>query len=507
MKHPKRTLIVLLVCVAGLAGALAWLHFSPSSSTSSSSSSSSESTVSLYSYKDSDLASMTVKNSTGTYTFVPDAAATAKAASESAASAKAAAASAGSSAASSAASSASAKTVFKIQELSGVSTSADTVSTAVQDGYSLSAIKNIGTAASSLAAYGLENPTITITSTFKSGKTITLLVGNETPLDTSARYVKLKDSDSVYAASISDTLLKGLPAYLSTQVTSISAPASSSTSSDSSTSSESSAVAMAFSKIDVKNQNGSFSLVRSGSSWSVNNRPADGDKVEILASAASAVSASSAVALDPTAAQLKTYGLTNPACTLSYTSTSGSGTLLIGGQESSGGYYVMMKGGRVAYLVESSSLSWLTQKAFDLQRTTILENTQTEIAGVTLKSSSASYNLVITRAKNASSSTEDNTAYTYTVQANGKKISGETAYSTFFTKAAALKVLEDSTAKPTGTPAWTLTLTGFDSKVHHTYQFYTSGDRRYLVTADGTTLGLVSSSDVDALATAAKAIQ
>mgnify|MGYP000865780629 CR=1 FL=1 len=490
MRHPKRVLIVLLICVAGLAGALAWLHFSPSSS--SSSSDSSDNTATLYSYKDSDLVSMSVKNTAGGYTIVPDKEATAKAASSAAAAPSG----------SSTSSTASSKVVFRIQELSGMSTTADTISTAAQDGYSLTAVKNLGASSGSLADYGLKNPTATITSTFKDGKKITLLVGSATPLDSSAHYVMLQGKDTVYTAGIADELLQGLPAYLSKQVTSVSLPSASSD-----TSSDTADMSAAFQKIDVTNQNGAFHLVRSGSGWQVNGCPADSGKVEILANAAAAVSASSAEALDPTAAQLKTYGLDKPISQLAYTSTSGSGTLLVGAEKTSGTYYVMMKGGRVVYLVESSNLTWLTQKAFDLQRTTVLENERNDLAGVTLKGGSAVYSMVISRTKNESSSTEDVPSYTYSTVCNGKKVKTESTYSSFFDKAAALKVLEASSAKPSGTPAWMLTVSGFDTKVHHTYAFYASGSRRYLVTADGVTLGLVNSTDVDAVVTAAKAVQ
>lgn len=515
MRHPKRTLIALLVCVVGLVAVLLGLHFAPSGD--SSSSSSSLETTQLYSHKDSDLVSMTVKNAQGTYTIVPDKEATAKAASEAAASASAAAASAsssGSSASSSASSAATVQTVFKISELSGVSASSDTIETTAQDGYSLSALKTIGSAAS-LSDYGLDNPIASFTSTFSDGSSVTVLIGNETPLDTTARYIKLKDKDTIYAATLADNLLKGKNAYLSTQVTSIPTVSTAST-----TASGSAATAPSFSKIDVKNQSGSFGLARSGDDWTVNGRPADSSKVETLTSALSSISASSVEALDPTAEQLKKFGFNSPVSELTYTSASGTGTLLVGGQKpsdtssadsdstDSGTYeYVMLKGGRIVYAVSVNGLPWLTQKAFDLQRLTLVSNTSADIAGVKLEGSGVDYQMVVTRTKDESSSTEDQPVYTYKTQCNGKKLSDETSYTKFFDKITGLQVLEDSTAAPSGSPAYTLTLNGYDAKVRHTYQFYKVNDRRYLVTADGQTFGLFNSTDVNALLAAAKAVK
>ena len=185
MKHPKRTLIALLICVVGLVAVLLGLHFAPTGGSSSSSESDLQ-TTSLYSHKDSDLISMTVKNAAGTYTIVPDKEATAKAASQAAASASAAAASVPSASSSSASSAAQTKTVFKINELSGLTTNSETIGTAAQDGYSLSALKTIGSV-ESLADYGLKDPAATFTSTFSDGSKVTVLIGNETPLDTSAQ--------------------------------------------------------------------------------------------------------------------------------------------------------------------------------------------------------------------------------------------------------------------------------------------------------------------------------
>lgn len=514
MKHPKRTLIALLVCVAGLVAVLLALHFAPSGSSSSSSSSNLQTTL-LYNHKDSDLVSMIVKNAQGTYTIVPDKEATAKAVSKAAVSTSGV-ASASSTASKSTSSAATVKTVFKITQLSNVTVNSETVDSAAQDGYNLSALKTIGSAPS-LADYGLQDPAASFTSTFSDGSKVTVLIGNETPLDTTARYVKLEGKDTIYAATIAENLLKDMSSYISTQVTSIPT-----VSSASSTASGGAATAASFTKIDVKNQGGSFGLARSGENWSVNNRPADSSKVESLTSALSSISASSVEALDPTAVQIKKYGLENPVSELTYTSTSGTSTVLVGSQkaasassvsstdsESDSGvsYYVMLKGGRMVYLVSSNGLPWLTEKAFDLQRMTLTENAQDEIAGVHLQGSGVNDQMVVTRTKNESSSTEDVPSYTYATQYNGKKLSDEKTFNKFFNAITGLQILENSTDTPSGNPVYTLTLNGFDTKVRHEYKFYKVNDRRYLTTADGVTYGLVNSSDIDALLAAAKAVK
>ena len=55
-------------------------------------------------------------------------------------------------------------------------------------------------------------------------------------------------------------------------------------------------------------------------------------------------------------------------------------------------------------------------------------------------------------------------------------------------------------------PPGTITLTGYDASLSHTYQFYASGDRRYLVVVDGTVFGLMNTADFTALTDAAAAL-
>ncbi|MCH4238837.1 MAG: DUF4340 domain-containing protein [Oscillospiraceae bacterium] len=507
MKNPKRTLIILLVCVAGLTAVLLGLHFAPSSGGSSSSGSSLQTTV-LYSHKDSDLVSMTVTNAAGTYTIEPDKAATAKAVSAAAASKTSSAASGSTSSA------AAAKTVFKVRELNGIEIDTATAGTAAQEGYNLSALKNIG-AAASLSDYGLQKPATQFTSTFTDGSKVTVLIGNVTALDASSRYIKMSGSDNIYTATVADALLKGTNAYVSPRLISLSGTADNTSASSSST-----AAANMFTKIDVKDAAGTIALARSGQAWTVNGRAADSEKVSTLAGTLTSLSGTSVEAVHPTEQQLKTFGLASPAAELTYTAKSGTATLLVGSQktgsvssqsESSSSsdvsYYAMLKGGNKVCLVESTALPWLTEKAFDLQQLSLIANTQTDISNLMLQGNGINYNISVSRTKNESSSTEDVAAYTYSTAVNGKKISNESNYAQFFTKLLNLKILEDSSETPAGEPAATLTMTGYDTKIRHVYQFYKVSDRRYFVKADGIGCGLISSTAYDDMVTGIKAVK
>lgn len=480
MKRNKRTLIILAaVAIVLVAAVLALLLPDQLGGGGASSSVSSSSGSTLYEYPSKDLQSMQVKNEKGAFTFVPDADATAKAQSEAAASAASGASSAPA---------ASVDTVFKVQELDGLPLNADAVAAAAKDGYVFATVKTV-TTTDQLDSYGLAdgNAAATLTCTFADGTVKTLLIGGQTPLDATSYYVREKDSHVVYAANVDEALLGPAAAFVSTSVTNF-------TTSETGSS--------PFQQIALKNQNGSFTLSRSGDSadWTVDGMPANGDAVSTLSTGLAALTADSVAALDPDSAALKTYGLQSPAATAAMTLPDGSAhTLLIGGTDADGNYYAMLEGGRVVYTLASSGLSWLGQGAIDLRDLHILSNDVADIASFKIEGSKP-FDFAVTRTENAASSTEDAKSYTYTAKVNGKDAADYNTYTAFFEKAAQLQILEAAgSAKPSGDPAWTVTLAGYDSAVHHVYKFYPSGSRRYLVTVDGTAFGLMNVSDFDAL--------
>lgn len=499
MKRNKRTLIVLAVVVIVLVAAiLALLLPDQLSGDTASSSVSSSTTSTLYEYASKDLKSLQVKNKSGSFTIVPDAEATAKAESEAAASAA--------SSASSAATT-TVDTVFKVQELEGLPLNTSAVASAAKDGYVFATVKTVTTAEDDqLENYGLTDSTATAkwTSTFTNGTTKTLLVGSQTPLDSTSYYVREEGSNTVYAANVDSSLLGSVTGLVSNNVTNYQAP-------DDDAGTGASTASSPFQQIAITNQQGSFTLSRSGkgADWSVDGQPASGDAVSTLSSGLAALTADSVAAIHPDSAALTKYGFNAPAAKASLKLLDGSSqTLLIGGTDSDGKYYAMLQGGQVVYLLPSSGLSWLTQSAIDLRDLKILSNEVTDIASFQI-TGSKSYDFEVTRKEDTASSTEDNKSYTYSATVNGKAVSDYSTYETFFTAASNLQILEAAGAndKPSGTPAQTITLTGYDKSVHHVYQFYTSGNRRYLVVADGKVFGLMNVSDFDALLESATTVK
>ena len=231
MKSSTRNIIVVGAVAVVLGGAVFALNKTGGGSSSgSSSTASSEAAIQLISKSSDNVASMKVTNKKGSYTLVPLPSG-----------------SLGTST-SSASSGASSSVTYTVQELNGCPVNTGETGSAVQNGFSLSATKNLGKV-SSLADYGLKNPQATIEVTFKDGTTYGYKIGNVTATDSSAYYMCGLESDNVYVVSVDAGLLEDANYFVTKDMLTISASSSSTTSTDSSSS------ANDFTKISLSGKN------------------------------------------------------------------------------------------------------------------------------------------------------------------------------------------------------------------------------------------------------------
>ena len=190
MKKNTRYILITLIVAVILGGALtALLLTQPETEDESSSSSatSSSTDISLFSYEDEDVESITVKNADGEFKILTRTETTESASSEEEDSS----------------SEAEEKTVFYLDGIDESLQSSSSVSTVADYGTSLSATSEIGSADElSLSEYGLDAPSVTVTTILKDGKENTYSVGNESPL--SGYYILY--NDKVYVASVSTSL-------------------------------------------------------------------------------------------------------------------------------------------------------------------------------------------------------------------------------------------------------------------------------------------------------------
>ena len=150
MKSSTRNIIVVGAAAVVLGGAVFALNKTGGGPPGSSSAGSSSAAIQLISKKSEDITSMKVTNKKGGYTLVPLPSGSFGSVSSSSASSGAAASSGTSSSVN-----------YTVRELSGCPVNTGETSTVVQNGFSLSATKNIGKT-SSLENYGLKDPQATV---------------------------------------------------------------------------------------------------------------------------------------------------------------------------------------------------------------------------------------------------------------------------------------------------------------------------------------------------------
>jgi hypothetical protein len=216
MKSSTRNIIVVGVVAVVLGGTVFALNKTGGGKGgSSSSAASSEAAIQLISKSSNNVASMKVTNKKGSYTLVP--------------------LPSGSLGSSSAASSgtSSSSVSYTVQELSGCPVNTGETGSVVQNGFSLSATKNLGKT-DSLAQYGLQNPQATVEVTFKDGSTYGYKIGNATATDSSAYYMCGMDSNNVYVVNIDEGLLEDANYFVTKDIFTISSGTDSSSANGSS---------------------------------------------------------------------------------------------------------------------------------------------------------------------------------------------------------------------------------------------------------------------------------
>lgn len=489
MKKGTRNLIILGACAVALGAATALL--SNGGGGTGASSSASSSSIQLVSKTSADVASMKVTNKKGSYTLVP---LESKAAS-----------SAASSAASGSSSASAPAVTYTVQGLGGIPINTSETDSVVQNGFSLVATKNLGTV-SNAEEFGLSDPQATVEVRFKDGTSFNYKIGNATATDSSAYYMSGADSSNVYVVTIDQGLLEDEKYFVNKEILSITPPASSSSSSSSETASNDfgriSLSGTSFPQTVVMEKQGDTLAITSPAAY-----PTDNTKLAAMESALTSLTADSVVAINPDASDLMKYGFDKPSVVADYNVNNGNYKLLVGAQSGSD-YYVMLGGVNVVYSVASDSIGAVAQQnLFSMRSKLILLPEIGTVKSIEFSKGTASNIINIARTESASSAVSSASAssgseksYTYTVAGDGgKALNYDTNYKHFYQKLISLELLEDTGAKPSGTPAFTVKYSYFDKASTDTLEFYQAADRRYLAVVNGAPYGNVVSTDVDAV--------
>lgn len=485
MKSGTRNLVIVAAAIVVLGGAAAVLALTGGGKGASSSAASSS--INLISKKSDDVVSMSVKNKKGSYQIVPEIVPANSAAANFTASGSASSASSGSAT----------TTTYTVEGLDGAPVDSSLTQQVFQNGYSLVGSQDLGETGKP-EEFGLKDPQATVEVHYKDGKSITYLIGNASATDSTAYYMCTQGSSRVYVVSVDPGIFESKTYFVKKDILSISSDGSGTASSDSSGANDFTAITLTgknYAKPIVLYQEGSALAMTSPYKASL-----DATNLTALEGALTTVTAASVEAVNPDAAALKKYGLDNPAAAVSFLVNNGAYKLLAG-SKTGDNYYVMLDKGKIVYQVAASSIdAWVNTTAFALRSKNLLIPAVSTVKTVTFSKGGASSSVTVARTKDEKQSTQDNTVYTYTATAaGGTKLDYDKVYQPFYAKLIAPEILEESAAKPSGSPVYALEYQYFDKSGKDTVQFYAAGDRRYLAAVNGETAGIVTSSDIDTL--------
>lgn len=480
MKKNVRYLIIVLVCIAVLAGAVLVLALTGGEGGSASSAAggaSSTAVEALLDHVDTEFKTMEVINDEGGYTIHAEPETPSSGAESS--------------------SSASSKVnmVYTVDGLKADYTNRSLVTAAVNDVLSLRPSRDLGEI-EDLSQYGLDKPAAKVKATYADGSTFSYWVGAESAGTDGARYICKEGTNTVYVATLGDFLYGSNVQFVRNDVLNI-------TSKDETASSgENLESSIKFTKISLSGTNYQepIELVSDDNGATIKMlkpRTANTNETETdtLKAALTTLTAYGAVAVEPTQEDLKKYGLSEPAARVEFTAE-GDGYAMIASNADSEGYcYLMLDGRDVVYKVLESRISaWLSADAFKLQSRLTYQPLITTLKSMEVSVNGKGNTFTFSRTKNEEKSTEDQVAYDYKVAGpDGKELNYEN-FRNFYKSFIVLSLIENTTDMPEGDPEITATYRYFDKSDVDVVEFYKASDRRYTVVVNGQVLGNTVSS-------------
>ena len=480
MKPATRNLLILGVCIVALGGALAALLLTDGGVEAASGSSAPED-IALLNKAEADIASIEVTNTNGVFTIVP----AEKQPEESAA---------GSSSGDASSSGSEPEITFSIQELEGLPQDTSATGNAAEGGWHLFATKKIGTV-SNPSDFGLSTPQASVAVTFRDGSANGYEIGNASPEDSTAYYVRGKGENDVYVASVPLSYLQDKTGFLSRRVLDFTGLKTDAAAPFRKLVLSGAALAQ---PITLQQGDGTLYLMTEPRM-----AEADTEAVSSLTGLLSSLTAGGVEALHPDTAALREFGLENPANVVRMTTTDGVEYVLKAGAEKDGNRMVMLDGVDIVYRVMDDSLTpWTSLSGpFDVQSKVLLTRgvESVKALSITLEGDMA-YRWDVARTEDEEKSTEDTAYYNYAVTDAGGNAADYTAFTNLYQTLLGETILEDAgEAQPEGAAAFHAQVEYYDGAPNSTLAFYPNGGRGYLVVLDNVVRGCVPQGDLATL--------
>lgn len=273
--------------------------------------------------------------------------------------------------------------------------------------------------------YGFDKPSLTVTALFSGGRKYEFKVGSSVPgREDDVYYTLLKGDNHVYQCAIDTPFFMGDSYYLNDDVFynyDKGIESSDITIGDitlSGSAFDGNFVMKVNKESDLSSPTYGYDyIVTSPIEWQIKKSSAS-----MLVYDLTYLMADDVAKLNPTKSELKSYGLNKPSLTIDFV-RNGKKCVMYCSQPDKDAMYVMLKGGRIVYMLKTDSLSILhdlsPENLYSLNALSISVET---ISRMKISFGDVSAQLDISRKKNEKAVAENDVIYTYSAKANGKDI-------------------------------------------------------------------------------------
>ena len=409
---------------------------------------------------------------------------------------------------------------YSVEGLDGFDLNKTSISALKSDSAGVAATQLVEEQAEDLSIYGLDSPKAEATITYKDGETLSLAVGNEAAGD-AGTYVTVNGESKVYLFNSAkvDTFAYPLLEYASKEITPSQEEAvAAANGGEVSSSSDGQTQTPQFAKMTlsgtvreepiVVEPAEAISGISQFNITSPKEKAADYTKISEYVGAVYGLTADEVVAVNPTDADLESFGLKEPYSKIVADFDVGTVT---SSPDAAGNVYVM-NGDRtnVVYRIEAETLTWLSATYTDLASKLLFTPNIKDVKTMTVTTPDKTYvfNLTSVVDEDLLDTPRDILFYkdnqdapegtiTTTITYEGKELDEE-IFKDYYQNMISVSTDEETTEQPTGDPIFSVKYEYADtSRTPDVVEFYDAGSRRVFIVFNGKCDSLTVSTYVD----------
>lgn len=343
--------------------------------------------------------------------------------------------------------------------------------------------------------YGFDEPTATVTVYYDDDTSAKIIVGDNAPQE-SGTYIKFGDSDTIYIVS-ADTVVPFTYGFTDMVSLTINDSASDTDSS------QAKKITLGGTHLDKEIVIEPNTNTEISASY-VMTAPIKGYASEAASSSVDGnirgLYATKVKMVNPSEAQLKELGLSNPYATVKAEYPDTTVELIAAEPDSEGTVNMMVKDGNIVYQIGKDSVAWVEMTFDKMLNEYMLTPSMVSLSKMTVNDGNKDYafDLNSTATTNTDDDGKETTSTTTTVKCGSKEIDlGK--FSTYFQNITLITRADDKTESFSGNPVFSVKYEYESDKSSDTVSFYSTDNERYLAVVNGNAVGHVYKAGVNNL--------